>query len=259
MNTGWLLHTAVSALLLPPFDLILLCALGLLVRARWPRLGAMLSAIALVLLTLLSTRPGAMLLVAPLEALNPPLAAPDAAGAQAIVVLGAGRIRHAPEYGGQDIPSLIALQRLRYAAKLQRETGLPILASGGSPDGSASSEAAIMAQALQQDFVVPVRWLEEDSNDTAENARRSAAILRKAGMQRILLVTDAMHMERAKDAFRRAGLTVIAAPTLFNSADPGTWADLFPDSRWLRLSAYAGHEWLGLLWYRLRDSGLTEK
>jgi uncharacterized SAM-binding protein YcdF (DUF218 family) len=146
----------------------------------------------------------------------------------------------------------MALQRLRYAAKLQRETGLPILITGGRPDGSAESEAAIMARALREDFVVPVRWQEQESDNTAENAQFSAAILRKAGVQRILLVTDAMHMQRARLAFQQTGLDIVAAPTIFISAESGTAVDLIPHARWLQYSAYAMHEWLGLAWYRLR-------
>lgn len=46
-----------------------------------------------------------------------------------------------------------------------------------------------------------------------ENARFSAAILAPLGVTRILLVTDAFHMPRARRAFAIAGLDPIAAPT----------------------------------------------
>ncbi|HWT71829.1 MAG TPA: YdcF family protein [Oxalicibacterium sp.] len=253
MSGSWIFNSAMSALLLLPFSLVLWCAFGLWLRGRWLRFGTGVSLMALLLLTVFSTRPGAMLLVAPLEKMNPPLSAAQAAGAQAIVVLGAGRIANAPEYDGRDVPSAIGLQRLRYAAKLHRDTGLPILLSGGMPDGSTVSEAAIMERVLREDFVVPTRWLEERSNNTAENARDAAAMLRKSGIQRILLVTDAIHMQRARLAFQRTGLTVIAAPTVFDSAERVTIVDWFPRSRWLQRSDYASHEWLGLAWYWLKQ------
>ena len=67
MSSGWLFNAVAGALLLPPLNLILLCALGLLLRPRWPRLGLGLSLLALVVLTVCSTRFGAGFFVAPLE------------------------------------------------------------------------------------------------------------------------------------------------------------------------------------------------
>lgn len=252
MSTGWVFNAVISALLLPPLNFILLCLCGLGLRRRWPRSGLMLSVVALVLLALFSTYPGAMLVIAPLEKMNAPLKTADAVGAQAIVVLGGSRISHAPEYDGRDMPSLIALQRLRYAADLQRETRLPILVSGGQPNGASVSEAVIMAKVLRQDFAVPVQWQEQRSNNTAENAYYSAQMLRQAGVKRILLVTDALHMQRAKTVFQQTGLEVRPAATVFLSAVHPTIVDYFPTSTWLQRSSYAMHEWLGIAWYSLR-------
>jgi uncharacterized SAM-binding protein YcdF (DUF218 family) len=107
-----------------------------------------------------------------------------------------------------------------------------------------------MAQALEQDFGVAPRWLEERSTDTHENAEFSAAILRAAGIERIYLVTHSWHMPRARAAFARAGLAVTPAPTVFTDAPP--WHIAFaPSVTALRNSYYALHELLGGLWYRL--------
>lgn len=250
MNAGWLFNTLAGALLLPPLSLILLCALGIGLRRRYPRIGLALAITALVVLAVLSTRIGARLLFSPLEQLNAPMTSPT--GAQAIVVLGSSRITDAPEFGGQDIPSLQAIARLRYAARLHRVTGLPILLTGGSPEGRDESEAALMARALQEDYAISAKWLEQQSNNTAENAVRSHRILEAAGIGRILLVTDAMHMQRARLVFTQAGFDVVAAPTLFNHRNAVTPADFVPSGDGIRLSAYAAHEWLGLLWYGVR-------
>lgn len=257
MSSAWLFNTVAGALLLPPLNLILLCALGLLLRSRGPRLGLTLSILALAALALCSTRFGATLFISPLEKRNPPLQLSDAAGAQAIVVLGGGRISNAPEYAGRDIPSSPTLHRVRYAATLYRATHLPVLVSGGQPDGAAVSEANVMAHVLREDFSVPVRWLEQASNNTAENAQLSARILRDAGVRRILLVTDAMHMARAKQVFTQVGLEVVAAPTIFLANARSTPADFVPSSQWLQQTSYALHEWLGLAWYRWRHQDLA--
>ena len=213
--------------------------------------------VALVLMYFLCTEIGSNLLVRPLENMTAPLASSSDTRAQAIVVLAAGRLEHAAEYGGKDIPDYIALARLRYAAKLQHGTGLPILVSGGNvaADGAGTSKAAAMASALREDFVTPVRWIEGASENTAENARFSAGILRQEGVHRILLVTDAMHMPRAKMVFAQAGLDVVAAPTMFFAAQSMGPLDFLPSAEGLRRSYYAIYEWIGLFWYWIHYGG----
>ncbi len=252
MSASVIATNAVSALLLPPLNLVLVCALGLLLRRHHPRFGLALGGSALALLIVLSTSAGARLLVGPLEGRSTALASARDTGAQAIVVLSGGRISDAPEYRGQDIPALLTLARLRYAARLQRETGLPLLTTGGTPDGASEPEADSMARVLREDFTVPVRWVERRSNNTAENARFSAALLKSAGINRILLVTDAIHMPRARAIFETMGFDVVPAPTIFFSRERLTALDFLPGGEGLRRSQYALHEWIGLLWYRLR-------
>lgn len=252
MNVGVFIANAVSALLLPPLNLLLICSVGLLLIGTKPRAGAAMSASALMLLLLLSTKTGSLLLVGPLENSINPLVDVSRSGAQAIVVLGGGRLASAPEYAGKDIPNMVTLARLRYAARLARDTGLPVLVTGGMPDGSAESEAAGMARALREDFRISVKWTEERSNTTAENATYSATMLKAAGIRRVLLVTDAMHMPRSRLVFEHAGLEVVPAPTLFFSHDRFSLFHLLPSGEGMRRSHYAAHEWIGAVWYRLR-------
>jgi uncharacterized SAM-binding protein YcdF (DUF218 family) len=250
-------------LILPPANLFLLIAAGLAMSRRWPRAGRILAGAALAALAFLSTTAGARFFVAPLERLTAPLQSLDHTGAQAIVVLAAGRLQHAPEYGGRDIPDYIALARLRYAARLQRHTGLPVLVTGGNgasgadpdADDRAYSKADAMATALREDFGVPVKWVEGRSRDTGENASLSAAMLRPDGIRRILLVTDAMHMPRARAAFERAGFDVVSAPTVFFSNQPQKLDAWLPSAEGMRRSWYAIYELLGIAWYRLRSAG----
>jgi uncharacterized SAM-binding protein YcdF (DUF218 family) len=109
-----------------------------------------------------------------------------------------------------------------------------------------------MARVLREDFHAPVRWIEDTSENTAQNAAHAATMLREAGIDRVLLVTDAMHMSRAMQIFSKTGLTVIPAATDFRSRKPLSAADFIPSAGALKDSHYAMHEWLGLLWYRLR-------
>lgn len=245
---SWQLTNALAAFLLPPGLLIALLAAGLLLRHRRPRLGTGLIASGLAGLYLLSMPLTAHILLTAWE--HPP-APPAANSAAAIVVLGGSKSHHAPEYGRGSVLDA-SLERLRYAAHLHRQTGLPILVSGGSPDGSPQTEAELMQYALEHEFSIPVRWIEGASANTIENARFSYRMLAAENMRTILLVTHAWHMPRARLAFEAAGFRVIPAATGYASRYRWTINDLLPDARALRDSALVFHEIIGIVWYRMR-------
>jgi uncharacterized SAM-binding protein YcdF (DUF218 family) len=77
-------------------------------------------------------------------------------------------------------------------------------------------------------------------------------MLRDAGIDRVLLVTDAIHMSRAMQIFSVTGLSPVRAPTDFVSRKSLSAQDFIPHPRFLKQSHYALHEWIGMLWYRLR-------
>lgn len=252
MSLPVLISALASSLLLPPVSPVLLCLAGWWLRRRAPRTGLGLMLLGVAVLLVLSTRIGALWVIRPLEAQYPALASPG--NAQAIVILGSGRVDEAPEYGGSDDATAIGMKRLQYGAYLARQTGLPILVTGGSPDGSPESEASLMARDLQRDFGVPVRWQETRADTTAQNASYSAAMLKADGVERILLVTDSIHMARAMRVFAQTGLQVQAAPTLFFGNARSRPTDILPRAGNLELASYALREWIGQLWYRARTA-----
>jgi uncharacterized SAM-binding protein YcdF (DUF218 family) len=254
MSFAIVANALLRTLIMPPVCLLLLIALAWLMRRRWPRTARLLTGSAIAVLLVMSTRAGSLLLLTPLENMTSPLADAGAAGGQAIVVLSAGMVDSAPEYGGHDVPDEATLIRLQYGAWLQHQTGLPVLVSGGivPPTSSTRSLGAMMARALREDFNTPVRWVEQQSETTAQNAVFSARMLRQDGIKRVLLVTHAMHMPRARAAFAREGLEVVEAPTLFYSRAPWSGFMLIPSASGMYRSYFATHEWVGLLWYRLQ-------
>ena len=133
------------------------------------------------------------------------------------------------------------------AARLHRETGLPVLASGG--DG----EAAAIKKHLEDDFHVSVRWTEGNSLNTEQNAMFSAEILARENIQRIILVTQALHMRRARMMFLDRGFEVIPAPTDFSSDAQLEWRDFLPSTEGRKLTKSALHEIIGLAWYWIRQ------
>lgn len=245
----------VRIFLLPPGCLLLLLLAGLLLARRRPRAGKALLVTATALLYLLSTPPVARFLIGSLE-VAPALTLEQAraSGAQAIVVLGGGYVREPPDYG-HPIPTESSLARLRYGAYLARHTGLPLMLVSGGGTGGEDSEAGAMARVARDDLGIksPV-WLEDQSMTTHENAELSAPLLRAQGVSKIILVTQAWHIRRAKRAYERLGFEVVSGPT--GLEQPGRWDKgifvILPDSFALWRSSRALEEWLGVLYYRLR-------
>lgn len=244
----------IKLLVLPPGCIIALAASGLAVGRRRPGLGKALCGLALGLLYVLSTGAGSWLIVHPLESLEQALPA-GRTQAGAIVVLTAGRVRNSPEYGRLPVPDFTALERITYAAHLYRSRQLPLLVTGGLATDNVAEEplAFGIKRVLEQDFQIPVRWTEAASRNTEQNARFSAAMLKQAGVGHVILVTDAVHMRRARLAFERQGIAVTPGPTFY--LEPGKFDPLrlLPSIENLRRSHAALYEWFGLGWYALTN------
>ena len=171
-------------------------------------------------------------------------------GVDAIVVLGGDVVHHAPEYGGGETVGPLTLERLRYAAHLQRATHLPVLVTGGRISPRDPPLGEIMARVLAEDFGVNSRWVESESRTTLDHARFGAPILRADGVRRICLVTHGHHMKRAKLVFEAAGFGVVPAPIRSTPRPTGLWRDFRPNTAALEKSAAAIRE--GVAWFVYR-------
>ncbi len=249
--TAWLATNLVAAALLPPLLLVILLAAGLVFHRRRPRLSMSLILLSTAALYVLSTPWVGGVLLKTLE-ISAPVSPDSLQNAHAIVVLGGGRRVDSAEYGSDTLNG-ISLERLRYAAFLHRASGLPILATGGKPGGGQLAEGRIMQHVLHSEYGLPVRWVEDASLTTWDNARLSAAPLKQAGVGRIVLVTHAWHLRRAVPLFEAQGLDVIPAGIQFSSTRIDSILDVLPTPAGLRDSTFALHEWLGILWYKLRS------
>lgn len=248
---------AVGILLTPPGVIILIAIVGLVLQRRSRVVGTTLLWISIGALFVVSLPITGNALLRTLQRSTLALPAVEkikADDVDAIVVLGGGRDADQPQYGG-DTVGKFTLERLRYAVRLQRATGLPILVSGGSVFSRGVSEAELMRRALEQDFHTTAEWTEDRSRNTMENALYSRAVLEAAGKKKIWLVTNAWHMPRAYWAFRSVGIDTTMAPTGFIGGGVDTLLDVLPSSQGLYYSDLALHEALGILWYRWRYAG----
>lgn len=171
----------------------------------------------------------------------------DYRSAQAIVLLGGG-IRDSKELFGKLTTNQIAVERVRYAAFLQKETQLPLLITGSAANGT--SEAKIMADELAMFYQIPTKWLEEKAKTTKENALFSREMLEKEEIKRIVLVTNQWHMQRAKMLFEKQGFEVLPA-SVGSGATPETYGInlmyFIPQAGAMHSNTQALKEWIGYL------------
>lgn len=242
----FLFKKLISALILPPTSLILLAFVGLWICRKQPKAGRCLAALSLTTLLILSLPVTGNALLQSLET-APPISEARLKEIQAIVILGGGTNSRAPEYGHEDTVNRWTLERLRYGAFLQTQTDKPILVTGGAPFGG-RPEADSMAEALQRDFHANNIWIEDKSNDTSENAAYSAIVLKRHGVERVAVISQAWHLPRAVSEFEQRGLTVYPAPTGYTREDNEPIARWLPKASALDKSSIAIKEYLGKLY-----------
>ena len=226
-------------------------------RSRWvslPIVGA------LIVLLIGSNSWVSSFLVRSLEWQHLPEQIPSA---QAIVVLG-GAIR-APSAPRPMIDVNEHGDRVLYAAKLYRDGLAPlIIAAGGRIPwfGEERPESADMAILLQMLGVPADAIIEEpDSLNTYENAVNVRKILADQGIERILLITSALHMPRSLLIFEKQGINAIPAPTDFLATESSFQEsdspqeiilNFIPDASRLEKTTSALKEYIGIVVYRLR-------
>jgi uncharacterized SAM-binding protein YcdF (DUF218 family) len=249
-----------TALVLPPVPLLLLALVG--ARLMLPRrgLGWFLIVVSVALLWLSACMGMGHVLTE--FALHPPAAMSAARIAElkaevrakrpvAIVILGGGLEPLAREYGMSSLTNT-SMARLRYGLWLSHETGAPVAFSGGvgwAQTGSETPEAQVAARIATQEFGHPIKWLEDQSRDTRENAARSVAMLRQAGIDHVLLVTHASHMPRSRRDFEQAAagsMQIEPAPIGLPGRPNGSALLWIPTAEGTKQVREALHELLGL-------------
>ncbi len=176
---------------------------------------------------------------------------------QAMVVLSGG-VYHPLPREPEVVPGFGTYSRCRHAAWLYHQGWrMPVVATGGSSPLGANY-AEVMADTLRKEGVPgELILLERKASSTHENAVFTARMLIPKGIRKILLVTEAYHMPRARGAFTKAGFEVYPAPCFYRTREfRGTWEDwLAPQLKSVRMVEDALHELIGLAIYKLQGAG----
>jgi len=154
--------------------------------------------------------------------------------ADCILVLGAA------EYSGR--PSPVYRARLDHAYTLFQQGMAPlIITSGGAGKDPTYSEGQVGRDYLIARGVPEASLIAETQADnTDESTQRAAVIMRRNGLNSVLLVSDSYHLFRAKRMMQRQGFTAFISPR----------PESVPKSLWGRFLA-ASREAFSYVLYRL--------
>ena len=249
-----------------PMTLACLLLISVLFTRRWPRWGRVGVLLALTILWIAGNHWVANGLARSLEWRHPSLESIPDAGA--IVLLGGGTMLDEPPRPIVEINS--AGDRIIYAAWLYNQGAADkIIVTGGripwlTSGSTGETQPAYAMTSLLDMLGVPQEaiYIEPDSLNTYDNARFSKLVLEQLGVEKILLVTSAIHMPRSVRLFEAQNLEVIPAPVDYSTSESDltlsgiSWQSfllrLFPGVDDLSLTTRVMKEYLGLLYYQLR-------
>ena len=248
------LHKIFPLFVLPVGLALVLMLAGLRLRRRW----LIWSGVAVLWLS--STPVVSKLAVRVSEGWAERGLAADAADADAIVVLSEGRVI-AP--GKAAVSEWNGADRFFGGVELFKAGKSPLLffTGGAAPwEPNAALEGDVLAGYAKELGVPDGQILKTPRvTNTAEEAQAVATLLRgrlsgptpRRGPPRVLLVTSAYHMSRARRLFERAGLSVIPFPVDFqlSAGRTVTVLDFLPTAAAEAQTELAMREWYGRLFY----------
>jgi uncharacterized SAM-binding protein YcdF (DUF218 family) len=257
----FIIKKILGSFLMPLPFCLLISFLGLFFLWRGKRVltGKILTTLGLLSLAVMSYNPVSRVLNRPLnckyEAYSPQQlkksgTEPDTMVKYVVVLAGGHKsdpnIPSTSQLSGQSLIRLVEGVRI-----LRQNPGAKLILSGGGFVDPVP-EAVVMAQVsrfmgVKKDDMI----IESTSNDTKDQARLIKPIV---GTAPFVLVTSAIHMPRSMSLFQNLGMNPIPGPAGGTSRVkmPFSPQDLFPSVNALEATTEAVHEYLGLMWGRLK-------
>lgn len=144
------------------------------------------------------------------------------------------------------------IESIRLHRKLPHSTIL--FSGGGFHQDTGTTSGVIMAMTAQELGIEPAHI---KVNLTASDTREEATHVKTAlGQEPFILVTSASHMPRAMAIFQKLGMHPIASPSDYDvhlaKRSTLSISDFFPSAHQLIRSQKAIHEYVGMLWAKIR-------
>ncbi len=246
------LEKIIASFVMPPglfilAFLVLTVYLILKTRSKLIKIAAVLT---LILFVFMSTAPGVRLLLIPLENYAEEVSVQEDQD-YPIVVLGGG-VYYKDQNNAQ--LSVHSLQRLVKGYQIHKETGAPLIYSGGIAIGQENLSEADIAEnfLLSLGMDVEKYSAEERAQSTYENGLYVKRWMDNNDFEKVYLVTSAYHIFRSSAVFEAQGIEFLPVHSGFIYDHKFSWLDYLPNRGALNVNMSALHEWIGVVWYYLR-------
>ena len=222
-----------------PSHLILLVALVGVLLWRRP-LGRWCRGAAAILIIVFGLLPSAAWLMRPLETRFP---IPPDGRVDGIVVLAGSELVKLSDFYGQPQVSSAGDRLLTFLTLAARYPDARLAFSG-------LEQTPVARDVILGAGIYPTRIRFDDgSANTCESARATRELMQPTPSERWLLVTSSFHLPRAMGCFRAAAWEVVPYPADFRRGASAFHWGLVTNLEDLDVAA---HEWLGLVYYRVR-------
>jgi len=236
-----ILFKIVQKFLLPSVFILIFMLAGLLIfKLKKQKAGKILLIVGIVFYYFLSITPVADLIIGPLENQYNHVQETDFGMADRVVLL-----------TGSKVPRASEVLRLYFKKNKELEQKVEIIISGTNAINPEKNNEAVETKKHLTERGVPAEniIIEDKSRNTLENAQYVETLV---GGEPFFLVTSAYHMPRSMEVFQKMGTNAIPAPTDFKTRRGYTLFDFFPNPGNLEKSNLAFHEYLGILYYRIK-------
>jgi uncharacterized SAM-binding protein YcdF (DUF218 family) len=138
----------------------------------------------------------------------------EAQPSDVILVLGAA------EYRGR--PSQVLRARLDHALELYRQKFAPrIMTTGGAGGDPVFTEGGVgQSYLIKQGVPAESIIVENEADSTVESAAKAGEIMRRMGLNSVIVVSDGYHIYRVKKMLQAYGMSVYGSPRKERTNDP---------------------------------------
>lgn len=182
--------------------------------------------------------------------------------ADLIVILGGG-VTSKNNFNNTPTITRRVNERIRYGVFIHKKYNIPILVSGGDVFNIGYKEADIMKNIIEKEYNTKVKFIENGSKTTDENAKFVSNIIKENNIKSIFLISNSWHLKRATFLFKKynSNIKIHACSGYYysNKSFYVNYKDFLPSMKSFYFHEVNLREWIALFWYEYINNTPSRK